>query len=344
MRNSYTWVDLENKTLLFLEAPSEPVLRILYPILSHDTRKTEYRYVNPKTMATKKIVLKGWPAAIFLGTDKKYMAEFSTRNLTVNPESSQEKINEANTLTNDKLSYPWIFETETEESKIIRNLILAIKRQLVEVKINAVVPFELHKMFPKEQVRDMRDFKQFGRFLKTLSLLHVFQRPILKFNDLLYVMSSVDDAILSMALYSRILETTRTGTEERILNFYHDNVKHEPKWTKKELVDEYNKTAKRKLASDTIGKWLKRLEELQYVDIQTDPEDKRLNVYVPLVKGEEKLEIDRFLGDLTVLRTDLEENYRNWIKNVGKNTEFLLYRFANNKLALENISSDVAQQ
>jgi len=344
IKNSYTWIDLKNKTLLFLDAPSEEVLRILYPILSHDVIRSEYRYTHPKTLVTNRVVLEGFPASIFLDTDKKYLEEFATRTLTTTPESSAEKIKMANIVTNDKLSYPWTYKSDTEECEIIRSLLLAIKHQIIDLGVGVVVPFGLHEIFPKERVRDMRDFKQFGRLLKTLTLLHVFQRPTIKLDDSLYVISSVDDTILSMALYSRILETTRTGTQDTILKFYHDKVKQEPKWTKKELVDEYNKTAKRKRAGDTIGKWLKRLEELQYVDIQPHPDDKRLNVYVPLVKGEKKLEIDRLLGDPTDLRSKLKESLENWIKNVGRNSEFLLYRFSNNKPSMESIEDSVAQQ
>lgn len=344
LANSYVFISLWNVTLLFQESPTEDVLRLLYPILSHDRKRVEYKFTDPTTLITKKIVLEGWPAAIFLDIGKDYMEEFSTRTLTLSPESSSEKISEANILTNEQMSFPWDFEGETKESRTIRALILSIKHQLTELEAKAVIPFALHTIFPKERVRDMRDFKQFGRFLKTLTLLHVFQRPILKKGKSLYVVSSVDDTILSLAIYSRIFETTRTGAQENLLKFYHNLVKTEPEWTKKGLVEEYNKTARRKLSGDTIGKWCTRLSELGYVDIRPCGYDKRLNVYVPLIQKEEKLEFAGFSKDPIALRTKLEESFKEWRKIVGKESEFYKYKFLNNKLTLESISSDVAQQ
>lgn len=344
LANSYIYINLWHMTLLFQEAPEEDVLRSLFPILSHDRRRVEYKYTDPKTLITKTVVLEGWPATIFLDIGKDYMKEFSTRTLTSSPESSIEKIDEANTLTNTQASYPWDFEGDTEEEKIIRHLILAIKQQLTGTKIKVVVPFTLVKFLPKERARDMRDLKHFFRFLETLTALHVFQRPLLKKGNSIYAVSSVDDVIFSMTLYSRILETTRTGAQNVILKFYHDIVKQGPKWLKRELVSEYNKTAKRKLSGDTIGKWLQRLEELDYVNVQKWTEDKRLNVYLPLVKGDEKLEIDRSLEDLSTLRGKLEESFKEWNKNVGRNHHFLLYKNSNSKPTMERIEDSVAQQ
>lgn len=342
--NSYVFISLWNVTLLFQESPEEDVLRLLYPILSHDRKRAEYKFTDPKTLITKKIVLEGWPAAIFLDVGKHYMEEFSTRTLTLSPESSSEKITEANILTNVRMSYPWNFEGDTEEFKLIKALILSLKHQLTELEVKVVIPFELHESFPKERVRDMRDFKQFGRFLKTVTLLHVFQRPILKRGKSLYVVSSVDDVILSLAIYSRIFETTRTGAEERILDFYHNIVKTEPEWTKKELVRRYNETAKRKLSGDTIGKWCDRLYELQYLNKERCHADKRINAYTPIIFKDEKLEFGGLLENPNELRIKLEDSFKEWEKNVGKENEFYKYKFLNNKLILESISPDVAQQ
>jgi hypothetical protein len=138
-RNSYKLIRLQCKILTFLEAPPQETIRMLLPILSHDTRRIEYRYVEE--METKKAIIEGWPAAIFLSTSTPYMEEMSTRTLTVTPESGVEKIEEANKLTNVQASFPWEYEEEKESTKIIQGMILRIKDKLTTENFGIVVPF-----------------------------------------------------------------------------------------------------------------------------------------------------------------------------------------------------------
>ena len=46
MRRSYNLIDLSLKILVFLEPPSPETFRMLYPILSHDARRYEYRFTD----------------------------------------------------------------------------------------------------------------------------------------------------------------------------------------------------------------------------------------------------------------------------------------------------------
>ena len=119
---------------MFLEAPEFETFRMLYLILSHDTERIEYRFTDKSakgSLRTVKVIIEGFPATIFLTTDRKYMEELATRSFTVTPEASKEKkIEEANKLTNLRASFPWQFSEETNEAKCIKALIESLKRQL----------------------------------------------------------------------------------------------------------------------------------------------------------------------------------------------------------------------
>jgi hypothetical protein len=330
MRDSYTLVDLSRKILVFLESPDFETFQMLRPILSHDKEEIQYQFVD-KTgkgqLQTRKVVLKGWPATIFLTTDVKYIEELATRSFTATPENSELKILEANVLTNMKASLPWQYNEETQAFKIITRLIQRLQEQSSESRVDVVIPFlSLYEMFPHEISRDMRDFQHFTQFLETVTLLHYFQRPYMKLKDCRRLIASLEDIRKALSVYKEIFETTRTGTEKRILDFYHKIVKTKDSWYLKELTGEYNKTAKKKLSEDSIKVMLLRLDRIGYVNSQRDDEDKRKNLYVPLMKGEEKGENpleNAFRADFDA---EMKKGFESWKENVRGNPTFYYYK------------------
>ncbi|MEM2514559.1 MAG: hypothetical protein QXU81_09660 [Candidatus Bathyarchaeia archaeon] len=315
----YTLINLRNKILVFLEVPEYETFKMLYPILSHDTERIEYRFTDKSAkgpLRTVKVVIEGWPATIFLTTDKHYMEELATRSFTVTPEVSKEKIEQANILTNLKASFPWEYSEETEEAKCIKALIESLKKQLTGGKTSVAIPFSnLYELFPKEIARDMRDFQHFIQFLKALTILHFFQRPFIRVGDKRFIVSTVEDVRKALEIYAELFETTRTGTEQRILSFYHDIVKGKESWFLTDLVEAYNEKAERKVSSETVRRWLERLSEIGYVNIEKSDLDKRLNVYKPLVK-EEKSTIRQKLEMWTVSSLELEKGFKKWLEKI----------------------------
>jgi DNA-binding MarR family transcriptional regulator len=295
---------------------------MLYPILSHDKLEVEYRFVDKSAkgpLRTVKVKVRGWPACIFCTLDRKYTEELSTRSFTVTPEISREKISEANRLITYKSAFPWEYAEETEEAKIIKGLIESLKRQLIDAKTDVVIPFaNLHELFPKEITRDMRDFQHFCQFLKTITVLHFYQRSIIKVGDKRFLVSTVEDVSRALEIYSEFFLTTRTGTEERILMLYHEVVKTKEAWYIQELTAKINEASVKKVSSDWVRKvLLQRLMDIGYVTVEADSEDKRLNVYKPLVKEEKELEeIRRFLDSPQILSSKLEEGFKKWLENI----------------------------
>jgi len=327
LKDSYVLIDLSHKILVFLESPEFNTFRMLFPILSHDVERIEYKFTEPKTLRTMKVVIQGWPATIFLTTERLYMEELATRSFTATPEASKEKITEANVLTNLKASFPWEYTEETEETKAIKGLIESIKNQLLDGKTDVLIPFtNLSELFPKEIVRDMRDFQHFCQFLKALTVLHFYQRSFIKIGAKRFLLSTLDDVRKALEVYSEVFETTRTGTEERTLSFYHEIVKTKETWYLSEITQEYNSKHDRKLSSGRIGEIMKRLDEIGYVDIDKDAEDKRLNVYRPLVKEKEKSRITSILEIETLLNSKMQEGLETWKKNISSLTRFYTYK------------------
>ena len=309
---------------MFLEAPEFETFRMLYPILSHDTERIEYRFTDKSakgSLRTIKVVIEGFPATIFLTTERKYMEELAIRSFIVTPEASKGgKIEEASKLTNLEASFPWEYSEETEETKIIKALIESLKRQLSDGKTDVVIPFSnLYEFFPKEIIRDMRDFQHFCQFLKAITVLHFYQRPFIKIGDKRFIVSSVEDVKKALEIYSELFLTTRTGTEERILKLYHEVVKTKEAWYIQELTAKINEVSLKKVSSDWVRKvLLQRLMDIGYVTEEVDSEDRRLRVFKPLVKEEQELaEIRRFLDSPTILSSKLEEGFKKWLENIG---------------------------
>ncbi|MEM3675233.1 MAG: hypothetical protein QXG08_07165 [Candidatus Methanomethyliaceae archaeon] len=347
VRESYTLIDMSKKILVFLESPDPETFRMLLPILSHDKEEIEYRFTDktPKgRLRTTRAVIRGWPAAVFLTTDRSYMEELSTRSFTVSPESSEAKIGAANALINEKASLPWAYE-EDEEDRSLRALILTLKSLDYA---GVIVPFTtLHELFPKKIVRDMRDFQHFCQFIKPITLLNALQRPWIEVDQTdprtgevkkkKYLVSTAEDVWNALQLYSYLFETTRTGTEERILKFYNEVLVKREVWSVRELVDEYNKTALRKVSKDTIERFLRRLSELGYADSEPDPSDKRKVIWRPIVT-DEIAEIHRKFRSREFFDEVLKKGAQNWLEKIAAKIPYL-YKRKN----LEEVKIDIKE-
>lgn len=320
MKKTYTLIELSRKTLVFLETPEFEAFRMLYPILSHDTERIEYRFVDKPSkgqMRTMHVVIQGWPATVFLTVDRRYMQELATRSFTVTPQNSKEKIEAANQLINMKSCYPWL-NSESEETLKIKGVIIALQKWIQSGEVDVIIPFEgLYELFPSSIVRDMRDFQHFIQFLKTITILHLFQRPQITINGKVFVVSTMYDVAVAINVYSEIFETTRTGTEQAILDFYHSIVKQKNVWYLKGLTEEYNAQNTQKVSSNTLRDKLDRLAQIGYIDIERDEEDKRLNIYKPLQKnGESMFRIAPKTLSEGVFKSKLEKAFKKWKENV----------------------------
>jgi hypothetical protein len=350
MQGSYYEIDLTNKILCFLEPPSFETFEMLKVILSHDKFKTQYKYVNKSkgVNTTINTVLKGWPSTVFLGVDQKYMAEFATRTLTVTPSGSSEKISAANQLTNQKSSFPWEFEEETQTKTIIKALIITIKVLMTKEQIKIVNPFlNLHKCFKSEIARDMRDFEHFSQMLETFAMLRIFQRPIIEVKNRKYALITREDVQQAEAVFKEIIETTRTGTESRILDFYKKILQpNKDGLTVEQATKEYNAAANKPLSDYTIRYWLNRLNKIGYADKKKQgPTNDKVNVYIPLTDNVENVcnsEIQ------TYLETEIEKDFEKWLnglfeKQLIGNKYFISVDGSKEEISIDQLKKNVLE-
>jgi len=333
MRSSYYLIKLHDKTIVFLESPSEELLKVLYPVLSHDVKQSVFK-VTEKIEGknrTKTVVLDGWPACILLTAtereeEARYLYEMVTRCISDTPEESKEKTDEACDQANKGWSQNIIPQDLTVENRI-KKLVSIIIQMFRDENYVVTVPFDdIKGLFPDDARTNytfMRRFNYLLPMIACVTALHMFQRPISKRNGYNYVFSTVDDVIVAYLLYSNIWETSSTGLPQKILTFYDDvALRHEGE-TVEVMTSAWNYDHKPKVSDYTIRSWLKKLSSAGYVrGVQGAPKhdgriDNRAYIYYALVREGEKPEIERLSRDKTSLRDKLRNRFEIWLKNNG---------------------------
>lgn len=319
-------MDLRNKILLFLESVNLETFKMFKTTMSHDNAFIDHKYVDDRgNVHITRLV--GAPAIIFNSVDNDYVEEFATRTLSATPSTRAEKIHDSMRISNNKGAYPWIYEQEQFNRKIIKDYIRKIKSFIQTGKINVAIPFDgLHEGFSKDIVRDMRDFNKYMELLPSYAIFKLFQRPIVMIHGKRYLLPTIQDAIEAKTAFDSIIETTKTSTDFRVLDFYHSTVVKHPNGVDAEwLTDEYNKGKKRPVSVKRVREWLTRLEEIGYVDIREAEHrndkgyiDKRFNSYVPLRINTRNTAILQTAVDLTDI---LKKGFETWLKNTPFQTD-----------------------
>jgi hypothetical protein len=322
--NSRYIIDLRGKILIFLEPPHPDVWNILKPILSHDSWEIEHPYVDTD-LKTKNIVTRGWPVCFFCTAKDEsrweIWPEIESRFIVVSPNMSQEKYEDANILTFQKLGLPTFVQEQVivsrKEIEDARKCILFLKRRIDELvhlqpnnnnsqsqPVNPVwIPFQEYvgTSLPNTKGVEMRHARYFGSLLQVVAMANspfqlshrdgkeVVARP----QDLLETLQLIQDHLSSE--YSGIPAQKRRFVEEL---FYPccDN-KHMPDVsedgsktesiiavTTKELADFHKQVWGTGIDPNNLQK--RYLDELVATDrigkIQSEI-DKRRHLYYPLI-------------------------------------------------------------
>lgn len=331
LRGSYKLVDVSNQIWIFLETPGFETLKTLRPLLSHDAEEIEFYYTDKTAKGqfkTSKIVVTGYPATIFLTVDKKYIEELATRSFTATPEATDEKFKEANKATNRRAVLPDEKLEKSTEAQRIKQHILNL-RTLVKINnFKVVIPFDnLSELYPHNTARDMRDFKHLMFLIKAITALNFQQRVIQSHEKRNYILSSIEDVKFALDLFDKIFESTQTGTEQKVLDFYWDIVVNdEGNMYIHQFVQAYKAKYNKILGDKRIREYLDRLCELNYVEKRNDIEDKRRNIYEPLVtdrkKGQNTLKTENVLE----LSLFLENGLKMWEENITPKDTFKIAR------------------
>ena len=89
---------LERKILIFLDQPKPDLLARLRPLLSHDEKELVIKITDKNKQGgnqTKKVILHGYPVAVFCTASSGLDEQESTRFLLVSPEIDENKIRDA---------------------------------------------------------------------------------------------------------------------------------------------------------------------------------------------------------------------------------------------------------
>ena len=333
LRNSYYVIDLQNKILLFLEAPHIETYLMLRPLLSHDSFEISYKFTD-KTgkgrLKTTHVVLRGWPATIFCTSDVKYIEDLATRGFTVTPEMTVDKYKEATRLAAKMASLPKN-DAEDEEFYRLRGFLNLIIERCKKGFNKVLIPYaeKLSEVYPTRVPRDMRDFKRFLTLIQLNALLNRFNRPILEYYDgkkyHFFILANIRDLEEALNIFQHLEETTKTGISGDIHEFYHKIVvplcEKEEIVTYEDLTKKYNEVFEDRKSSDTIRKWCKSLSEVGFVDILPHPEDKRRKVITVTGKNSGKNTIP--------IKEDFftPEDFKKWFfevkNNVGKDLIYI---------------------
>ena len=188
-------IDLSNKTIVFLDTPSEQLLSGLLPLLSHDKYEVEYEFVDTHNgIKTKNNVLRGWPAVIIAQaldySHSPRFPEYSRRFITTNPTISTEKFNEAVNLISNKFSVPDLIYQHTvvsdQDKDIAKEIIKGLKEQIQDIcrdvkpgKNNVIIPFNesILELLPKEKSEDMTSANRLYTYLSFLPIVYFHERP-----------------------------------------------------------------------------------------------------------------------------------------------------------------------
>jgi hypothetical protein len=324
IRNSYHLIRLTGKTYVFLDTISYETFEMFKCTLSHDKPRIAHKYVDDKGKVHK-AVLDGWPSAIFCSTDKKWIEEFSTRTFTVSPSTAKEKITAGMEITSQKKSYPWKYKKDTQTKLLLKALIREIRDTFKKYDLKVVCPFpDIEKLFTSTATRDMRDYNHFTEILPAYAMFKLFQRPIASVDGEKWLVVSIEDVKAAKALFDEIAETTKTGTEKRIIDFYETFVQPKTEGiTLNELVEEYNDENLNDTKSDyAIRGWLKRLNQIGWVNIlKGQQEDKRKDTFIPLklkhskpkIKGETSGKNENQLD----LDAELKKQFKTWLETIS---------------------------
>lgn len=211
---------------------------------------------------------------------------------------------------------------------MLKALIREIRDTFKKHNLKVVCPFpNIEKLFTSSAVRDMRDFTHFTEILPAYTMLKTFQRPIAVINGQKWLVVSLEDVKAAKALFDEIAETTKTGTEKRIIDFYEKFVQPRVDGvTLDVLVTDFNEANANGVLSDfEIRKWLKRLNQIGWVNIRKGmQEDKRKDTFYPLknlsrVQSQTEISETTFLLEKQLfLDVELQKAFKTWLETISK--------------------------
>lgn len=284
-RNSHYVVDLRFKILLFLESPHFETYNYLRPLLSHDAFEISYKFTDKSgkgTLSSKTVILRGWPATIFCSTDAKYMNDLVTRSLTISPEQTEEKYNEAKKVIAKRYK-SW--KQEDDDLNILRERVKKVVLELIQLNPPSIfIPFsdKLAENFPVKSGGDMRAFDHYLSLIQNSALLNIDSRPVLrKVNGKLKsewvsaVLATYSDYKLFHEIFLEFAESSKAGIPKKALDLFKKCLIGKDAMSPEEIALEARKQGILRDARQISNYEIQHLRSAGFIREVSDPDDKR---------------------------------------------------------------------
>ena len=294
-------IDLQGKTLVFLDAPQIELWDRLKPILSHDKYEIEFRITQDKKggHSTKNVVIRGFPACIFCSAKNERKSsiweEIETRFLITSPNTDVVKYRKANKLTAMKFGIPdfasKIISSE-EDAKYAKYWIGKIKEQIQRLykgnKNPIWNPFQeiISQLFPSNEGITMRNMQRFMTLCNIETIVNSDRNLTIEYithtkMKKLYVITSlndIDNAIKMIGVISVIPSDKLKFVADILQPCIAEKLTAGV--TTHELAEKYKQVYKKETTPKKILEtFLTPLYHYGIVDSKENPEDRKQYLY-----------------------------------------------------------------
>ena len=289
--NKETIVNLSRKILIFLDQPSDLLLQKMRAFLSHDKREIVYKYADRSQKAglrTRTTRLVGFATWAFCSTMFNMDEQERNRNLQLSPETTTEKILDAEDLLLERKGNRDAFRDKLLEDLRRQELMDRI-RALKDAAIRDVVipPALLEQIritwrekHPKPIPRHIRDLDRLLSLIKSRALLNFALREQESSHRIIATFEDVEEVT---AIYDEVARANEMGLAPQALSIFEKIFCNFPSGIDRHgILSEYFKEFHRSLSPKRLEKEiLPALESSGLVSEEADPSDKRRSIFYP---------------------------------------------------------------
>lgn len=311
--NTFT-LDWSRKVVVFLEAPSEVLFHRLLPILSHDLEEQTFKITDKDEkgrIRTKTVIVRGFPACIFISWKPLHWEALSTRGFKWSPNASARKVDAALDLKAKRAAYPIPTKKKGRYVEALRY----IRDRLKNTGI--LIPFaeKLKEKYPDRSIRAMRDFNRSVDFIKAYAALHFARLPILETGDRSFLILTFQIYNDVVDLLNKLITPTAEGLAPDKLTFFEKVVlpsaSSDGYATYEGLSTLYKGYYGRRPSRSLLSQYVDALEEAGLLERETDPYDKR-KIRIKPKKPENTL---IYFNKINLSEFG-KENLSFWLKNI----------------------------
>jgi len=280
-----TIIDLEGKTLIFLDQQHFTLLSRLRPLLSHDMKELRLKITDKSKSGgnrTKDVIIRGFCSVIYCSANLRTDEQEQTRLILLSAESDEEKLRESLKLTcereSNKKEYVLKIESDADRAWLKNRIIAVRERGIKSINVPDSTELVLRQFFEDHKhlrPRLQRDLPRIFAFIKASALLNCFNRNEV---DDETIEANESDIKHGYDLYRKIELSNELGLAPAVLDFFNKVIKpiaNEEGSLHKDIKKQYFQAYHKTLTRNTLIALLEQLESTGLVREEPDPDDKR---------------------------------------------------------------------